>query len=161
PLRMLCLGRRVILEQVPRSLAQLYPTDEQVLDLAALVPWEWLRTRVEVAIDAGRDEPVVAGAATRHAVPPRPSDRAPLADLDHSLSRRIVAPRRGEDPDLVAELPKVDVLLADVRVRAARSRIGIRRDDADLHLLFVIRRRARFPGSRTIDLHCCVATPSR
>src|SRR5439155_239311 len=61
----------------------------------------------------------------------RDGDR--LADLDHVLCRRVVAPGRSDDPDTVAEPPELFVALADVRVRTAWARVRVRRDDPDLH----------------------------
>src|SRR5438552_5992084 len=87
-----------------------------------------------------------------------------LADLDDVLGGRVVPPRRGDDPDLVAAVSKVLVGLADVVVRAAWPRVRVGTHDPDLHAgRFVrpTRRLARLYGSRIIERHCCVATPSR
>ena len=68
-----------------------------------------------------------------------PSDRAVvgdgdrLTDLDNVLSRRVVAPRRGDDPNIVPQAAELLVAFADVRVRPAGPRIRVWRNNSDLH----------------------------
>ena len=86
-----------------------------------------------LALEHSRHEPFEA---ERECDPPdravvRHGDR--LADLDHVLRRRIIAPGRGDDADVVTETAELLVALTDVRIGAARTRIRVRGNDSDFH----------------------------
>ena len=65
----------------------------------------------------------------------------PLAGIEKPLPRRMTSPSevalqavgRGQDPDVVAAQAQVLVQVADVLGHAARQRVDVRRDEADLH----------------------------
>src|SRR5581483_2434745 len=78
-------------------------------------------------LEAQRERDAADAAVERH--------RHRATDLDHVLRRRVVAPGCRDDAHLVSEAAELLVALADVRVRPARARIGVRTDDADLHYL--------------------------
>src|SRR5713226_2062978 len=67
-----------------------------------------------LALEHARDEPLEA---ERKSDPPdravvRNGDR--LTDLDHVLRRRVIAPRRRDDPHVVSQTAQLRIALADV-----------------------------------------------